>query len=76
MSETEPLRGAFDYLLDPIRDQPPPPSSPERDGGGRPQRTRGGTEITERRPVKRDMGLTGAVISLIPLGLLAWGALS
>ena len=62
----QPLRGSFDYLLDPIRDQlqPPPPPLKRGEGGG-PQRIH--REITERRAAKGD------IIVLIVLALLAWG---
>ena len=74
MIETRPPRGAFDYLLDPIRDQlQPPPPPPERGAGSGPQRIHIDIEITERRPAKRGMG--GAIVSLILFGLLAWWGL-
>ena len=66
MIDEHPPRGAFDYLLEPIRDQlQPPPPPPKRDGGSGPQRIH--REITERRAAKS--GITG----LIVFGSLAWG---
>ena len=74
MIDMQPPRGAFDYLLEPIRDQLQPlPPPPERSGGSGPQRIHIEIEITDHRTVKRDMGLAGAIISLILFGLLAWG---
>jgi hypothetical protein len=68
MIDKQPLRGAFDYLLESIsaqRSKPTadiPPSFPPP------------PEITERRTAKRDMSVTGAIISRIWLALLAWRA--
>ena len=61
MIDMQPPRGAFDYLLEPIRDQlQPPPPPPERSGGSGPQRIHIEIEITDHRTVKRDMGLAQA----------------
>lgn len=75
MIDAQPPRGAFDYLLDPIRDQlqqPLPP--PERGVGGSPPRIHIEIEIVDRR-AKCDMSRAGAIIALILLALLAWGLL-
>ena len=69
----QPPRGAFDYLLDPIRDQlQPPPSPPERSKGGSPQRIpTARLRAPERRAAKRD--IVGAIIGLIIFAVLVWG---
>ena len=77
MIDMQPPRGAFDYLLDPIRDQlQPPPPPRERGGGGSPPRVRIEIEITERRPVKRRPGLGLIGWLLFGLGLLAWSLIA
>ena len=77
MSETGPPRGAFDYLLDPIREQlRPPPPPPQRDGGSGPQRIYINIEITERRAPARRPGLGLIGWLLFGLGLLAWSLLA
>jgi hypothetical protein len=59
MIDEQPPRGAFDYLLEPLRDQlQPPPPPPKRGSGGGPQRVHVEIEITDRRapPRKRSPG--------------------
>ena len=75
MIDAQPPRGAFDYLLEPIRDQlQPPPPPPERGGGSGSPRIHVEIEITERHPVKRRLGLIGWL--LLGLGLLAWSLIA